>query len=152
MVGVAQVLDEPTSGLDSTNAQVLVDVLCSLAQTRGTAVVATIHQPPPRVRPPAPTETVTRVETEANRRLYVYEGLLPVSACMYMLAIVRNRTHPLLARRGAMPTELCSQFRGIRENALITSTTHTKSGDIASAETGCATGTTELSAELGAHD
>ena len=39
------VLDEPTSGLDSVSASRLVKLLKSLAETDGTTIIASIHQP-----------------------------------------------------------------------------------------------------------
>ncbi|KAL7102014.1 hypothetical protein ACP275_08G092800 [Erythranthe tilingii] len=39
------ILDEPTSGLDSSSALQIVDMLKSMAETRGRTVVLSIHQP-----------------------------------------------------------------------------------------------------------
>ncbi|KAJ1641201.1 hypothetical protein T492DRAFT_558298, partial [Pavlovales sp. CCMP2436] len=38
-------LDEPTSGLDSAMSAVTVEVLQTLARTRGICVICSIHQP-----------------------------------------------------------------------------------------------------------
>ncbi|KAL6284714.1 hypothetical protein ACE6H2_015643 [Prunus campanulata] len=39
------ILDEPTSGLDSTSALQIIDMLKSMAETRGRTVILSIHQP-----------------------------------------------------------------------------------------------------------
>ncbi|KAK9292245.1 hypothetical protein L1049_020209 [Liquidambar formosana] len=39
------ILDEPTSGLDSTSALQIIDMLKSMAETRGRTIILSIHQP-----------------------------------------------------------------------------------------------------------
>ncbi|KAL0449842.1 UNVERIFIED_CONTAM: ABC transporter G family member 5 [Sesamum latifolium] len=39
------ILDEPTSGLDSTSALQIIDMLNSMAETRGRTIILSIHQP-----------------------------------------------------------------------------------------------------------
>ena len=43
------VLDEPTSGLDSCSSQTLIACLAELCKSSDTALVASIHQPSPKV-------------------------------------------------------------------------------------------------------
>lgn len=43
------ILDEPTSGLDSTSALQIVDMLRSMAESRGRTVILSIHQPCSRI-------------------------------------------------------------------------------------------------------
>lgn len=39
------ILDEPTSGLDSTSAHQIIDMLKTMAETRGRTIILSIHQP-----------------------------------------------------------------------------------------------------------
>ncbi|XP_010911492.2 ABC transporter G family member 5 [Elaeis guineensis] len=43
------ILDEPTSGLDSTSAMQIVDMLKTMAESRGRTVILSIHQPGSRI-------------------------------------------------------------------------------------------------------
>ncbi|XP_038989423.1 ABC transporter G family member 5-like [Phoenix dactylifera] len=43
------ILDEPTSGLDSTSATQIVDMLKTMAESRGRTVILSIHQPGSRI-------------------------------------------------------------------------------------------------------